>query len=100
MEYTFVFKNFHIWKHFFKPIHYRDEHEIRLLHFKNNGDKFKWIKTGDSQIFAPVIEFSIERGKNNFPLTNVEQIRYYKALQEIEEDGDCPVTLSKIKGYR
>ena len=115
MEYTFVFKNFHIWKHFFKPIHYRDEHEVRLLYFKNNEDKFKWIKTRDSQILAPVIEFSIEKGKNKFPLvlseiilgpkfpeaaTNAEQIRYYKALQEIEENGDCPVTLSKIKGYR
>ena len=115
MGYTFVFKNLHIWKHFFKPIHYRDEHEIRLLHFKNDEDTFKWIKTGDSQILAPVIEFCIEKGKNKFPLvlseiilgpkfpeaaTNLEQICYYKALQEIEEDGDCPVTLSKIKGYR
>ena len=115
MGYTFVFKNFHIWKHFFKPKHYRDEHEIRLLHFKNNEDQFKWIRTGDSQILAPVIEFNIEKGKNKFPLvlseiilgpkfpeaaTNAEQIRYYKALQEIEEDGDCPVTLSKIIGYR
>ena len=115
MEYTFVFKNFHIWKHFFKPIHYRDEHEVRLLYFKNNEDKFKWIKTRDSQILVPVIEFSIEKGKNKFPLvlseiilgpkfpeaaTNAKQIRYYKALQEIEENGDCPVTLSKIKGYR
>ena len=113
--YSFVFKNFHIWKHFFKPLHYRDEHEIRLLYFMKNGDRFKWIKTSDSQILAPVIEFNIERDNNEFPLilseiilgpkfphaaTNIEQIRYYKALQQIKEAGDCPVTLSKIKGYR
>ncbi len=113
--YKFVFKNFHIWKHFFKPVQYRDEHEIRLLYFKNDKDHFKWIKTGDSQILAPVIEFNIEKENNEFPLilseiilgpkfphaaTNIEQIRYYKALQQIKEEDNCPVTLSKIKGYR
>lgn len=30
--------------------------------------------------------------------TNAAQIKYFKALQQIEEDGDCPVTPSKIKG--
>lgn len=63
----------------------------------------------------PVIEFNIEKGKNEFPLvlseiilgpkfleasTNAVQIKYLKELQQIEEDGDCPVTLSKTKGYR
>ena len=114
-DYTFEFKAWHIWKHFFKPIHYFDEREIRLLYIKQDTDQFKWIRTGDSKILAPVIEFGIEKGKNEFPLvlseiilgpkflepaTNAAQIKYFKALQQIEEDGDCPVTISKIKGYR
>ena len=114
-DYTFEFKAWHIWKHFFKPIHYFDEREVRLLYIKQDVDQFKWIRTGDSKILAPVIEFGIEKGKNEFPLvlseiilvpkfpesaTNAAQIKYYKALQQIEEDGDCPVTISKIKGYR
>ena len=114
-DYTFEFKAWHIWKHFFKPIHYFDEREIRLLYMKQDSDQFKWIRTGDSKILAPVIEFGIEKGKNEFPLvlseiilgpkfpeaaTNAAQIRYFKALQLIEEYGDCPVTISKIKGYR
>ena len=96
-------------------MHYWDEHEVRLLYFKKDTDEYKWIKTGDSQILAPVIEFGIEKGNNEFPLvltevilgpkfpeaaTNAVQIKYLKELQQIEEDGDCPVTLSKIKGYR
>ena len=113
--YTFEFKAWHIWKHFFKPIHYIDEREIRLLYIKQDADQFKWIRTSNSNILAPVIEFGIEKGKNEFPLvlseiilgpkfpeaaTNAAQIKYFKALQQIEEDGDCPVTISKIKGYR
>lgn len=114
--YKFEFTTWYIWKHFFKPSHYWDEKEVRLLYFCKEGtDKYKWIKAGDSQILAPVIEFGIEKGNNEFPLvlseiilgpkfpeaaTNAAQIKYFKALQQIEEDGDCPVTLSKIKGYR
>lgn len=113
--YVFDFNMWHIWKHFFKPIHYLDEQEVRLLYFKKDTDQFKWIRTGDSQILAPVIEFGIEKGRNEFPLvlseiilgpkspeaaTNAAQIKYFKALQQIEEDGNCPVTISKIKGYR
>lgn len=113
--YTFDFEEWHIWRHFFKPSHYDDEHEVRLLYFNEDTDKFKWIKTGDSQILAPVVEFEIKEDNNEFPLelseiilgpkfpeaeTNAEQIRYFKELQKIKENGDCPVTLSKIKGYR
>lgn len=115
MGYQFEFKMWPIWKHFFKPVHYRDEREVRLLYFKKKKDTFKWIKTCDSHILAPVIEFGIEMGKNEFPLvlseiilgpkfpeaeTNVVQIKYLKELQKIEEENGCPVRLSKIKGYR
>lgn len=115
LDYTFDFEEWHIWRHFFKPSHYNDEYEVRLLYFNEDTDKFKWIKTGDSQILAPVVEFEIKEDHNEYPLelseiilgpkfpeaeTNAEQIRYFKELQKIKEDGDCPVTLSKIKGYR
>ena len=114
-DYTFEFKAWHIWKHFFKPIHYFDERKVPILYIKQDVDQFKWIRTGDSKILAPVIEFGIEKGRNDFPLvlseiilgpkfpeaaTNAAQIKYFKSLQQIEEDGDCPVTPSKIKGYR
>ena len=114
--YKFEFTTWYIWKHFFKPSHYWDEKEVRLLYFCKEGtDKYKWIKAGDSQILAPVLEFSIAKDENEFPLvlseiilgpkfpeatTNAAQIKYFKSLQQIEEDGDCPVTPSKIKGYR
>ena len=115
LKYAFELKTWHIWMHFFKPMHYSDEREVRLLYFKKDSDELKWIKTGDSQILAPVIEFAIKKGENEFPLvlseiilgpkfpeaaTNVVQIKYFKDLQKIEEDGGCPVKLSKIKGYR
>lgn len=115
LDYTFDFEEWHIWRHFFKPSHYDDEYEVRLLYFNEDTDRFKWIKTGDSQILAPVVEFEITENNNEFPLelseiilgpkfpeaeTNAEQIRYFKELQKIKENGDCPVTLSKIKGYR
>lgn len=115
IDYTFDFEEWHIWRHFFKPSHYDDEYEVRLLYFNEDTDRFKWIKTGDSQILAPVVEFEITENNNEFPLelseiilgpkfpeveTNAEQIRYFKELQKIKENGDCPVTLSKIKGYR
>lgn len=114
-DYLFEFKAWHIWKHFFKPIHYIDEREVRLLYIKQDADQFKWIRTSNSNILAPVIEFGIEKGRNEFPFvlseiilgpkfpeaaTNAAQIKYFKALQQIEDDGDCPVTISKIKGYR
>lgn len=113
--YSFEFNSWHIWKHFFKSVHYEDEKEVRLLYFKKDGDEFKWIKTGDSQILAPVIEFKISKSENEFPLilseimlgpkfpemnTNMVQILYWKKLQNIEEEKDCTVTPSKIRGYR
>lgn len=74
MGYTFDLRMWHIWMHFYKPIHYSDEREVRLLYFKQDSDEYKWIKTGDSQILAPVIEFGIEKGKNEFPLVLSEII--------------------------
>lgn len=112
-EYSFEFKTWYIWKHFFKPVHYKEEKEARLLYFRQKGDQLKWVKA--DSIMAPVIEFSIENGKKEYPLvlseimlgpkfpeskTNVVQIEYWKKLQGIEEEDSCKVVESKIKGYR
>lgn len=112
-DYSFEFKTWYIWKHFFKPVYYKEEKEARLLYFRQKGDQLKWVKA--DSIMAPVIEFSIENGKDEYPLvlseimlgpkfpeakTNVVQIGYWKKLQGIEEDGACMVVQSKIKGYR
>lgn len=112
-EYSFEFKTWYIWKHFFKPVYYKDEKEVRLLYFKQDGDQLKWINAGS--IMAPVIEFGIEQGKNEYPLvlseimlgpkfpeakTNAVQIGYWKQMQGIEEEDSCLVVQSKIQGYR
>ena len=112
-DYSFEFATWYIWKHFFKPAYYKEEKEVRLLYFKQTSDQLKWIKAGT--IMAPVIEFGIEKGKNEYPLvlseimlgpkfpeakTNVIQIGYWKKLQGIEEEDPCLVVSSKIEGYR
>lgn len=112
-EYSFEFKTWYIWKHFFKPVYYKDEKEVRLLYFKQDRDQLKWINAGS--IMAPVIEFGIEQGKNDYPLvlseimlgpkfpeakTNAVQIGYWKQMQGIEEEDSCLVVQSKIQGYR
>ena len=112
-EYSFEFKTWYIWKHFFKPVYYKDEKEVRLLYFKQPEDQLKWIKAGT--IMAPVIEFNIEQAKNEYPLvlseiklgpkfpeakTNAVQIGYWKQMQGIEEEDSCLVVQSKIQGYR
>lgn len=109
------FKLWRIWKHFFKPSYYMDECEVRLLYFKKPKDSLKWIKTCDSKILAPIIEFSIEKNKNEFPLilskiilgpkfpeanTNSVQIQYFMEDQDVEREAQCPIIQSIIRGYR
>lgn len=64
----FVFKRWNIWKHFFKPYDYHDEHEVRLLYRnQNKPNKKKWILSS-LNIFTPLIEFVgyiDEEGTNN-----------------------------------
>lgn len=112
-EYSYEFKAWYIWKHFFKPVYYKEEKEVRLLYFRQKEDQLKWIKA--DSIMAPVIEFNIETRKNEYPLvlseimlgpkfpeskTNVVQIGYWKKLQGIEEEDPCLVVQSRIEGYR
>lgn len=62
-----VFSSLDVWKHFFKPFEYADENEIRLLYKESHVSKYKWIQaTGD--ILCPIVEFSIDKANNSFPL--------------------------------
>jgi len=112
-DYVFEFNTWYLWKHFFKPVFYKEENEVRLLYFQQKGDQLKWIKAGE--VMAPVIEFNIEKDKNEYPLvlseimlgpkfpeanTNTVQIGYWKKLQRIEEEEPCKVVQSRIEGYR
>lgn len=66
-----VFPSLDVWKHFFKPFEYADENEIRLLYKDSNVSNYKWIQaTGD--ILCPIVEFSIDKANNSFPLVLME----------------------------
>ena len=113
--YTVRLQNFDLWKHFFKPNDYADEHEIRLLYKETDTQRYKWIIAGD-EILCPIIEFGIKKGKNEFPLTissimlgpkctekeaNSAQLKHYISLQDIELDKDnIVVSVSNIDNYR
>lgn len=112
---TVQLQNIDLWKHFFKPRDYADEHEIRLLYKETDIQKYKWIIAGD-EILCPIIEFSIQKGKNEFPLTissimlgpkcteketNSAQLKYYTSLQDIELGKDnIVISVSNIDNYR
>lgn len=113
IEKNICFNQLNIWKHFFKPVEYKDEKEIRLLYFCDDESKFKWIQSSD-EIFCPIIEFPIEdEKKNEYPLiikeiilgpkcpektTNLQQLRYYLSYNSIPRKVN--ISLSKIDNYR
>lgn len=68
-----VFKEIDKWKHFFKAKDYTIEKEIRLLFMddkSNTSVKRDWLKTNDSFIINPYVEFDID--SEEFPLTLTE----------------------------
>lgn len=63
----FVFKNWKIWKHFFKSHHFKYEKEIRLLYYNNpmsNTASLRWIHDSYTGIASPILIFTA----NDFPL--------------------------------
>lgn len=112
IEKGICFNQLNIWKHFFKPVEYKDEKEIRLLYFCDDENKFKWILSSD-EIFCPIIEFSIENGNNKYPLIieeiilgpkcpenkiNKQQLQQYCSYNRIPQKIN--ITLSEIDNYR
>ncbi len=112
LEKDVCFNQLNIWKHFFKPVDYKDEKEIRLLYFCDDESKFKWIQSSD-EIFCPIIEFPINDGNNKYPLiieeiilgpkcsekiTNRQQLQLYCSYNKIPKKVN--ITLSEIDNYR
>lgn len=70
----FTFRNWHIWKHFFKSKHFAVEDEIRLLFIPNKNyiADFRWIKNDASKIVSKMLLFSLHTNSRNagiFPLS-------------------------------
>lgn len=111
----FVLYRFTIWKHFFKPYDYRVEKEIRLFTLFSDTDKMKWVTNSDG-IYFPVVEFSIKKEANEYPLvlesiilvpnfphkeTNKKQIQFRLDNSNLECSYSRKAIIdSKIKNYR
>lgn len=110
-------KKFDVWKHFFKPIEFKDEHEIRILFI--GGEGANEVNGGwtlnSTKIINPYVEFNLfDESKNSvkFPLkiksillgpncyeadTNIRQL---KDLIEQKYKTKLPIDKSSIDIYR
>lgn len=111
--YEYRYSTFSFWKHFFKSFEYKDEQEVRLMYFADEDENVKWIQAND--VFCPIIEKPIEKGKSEYPLqiseivlgpkfhereVNEKQIEYILSHENIDcfEGFDC--NQSMIDNYR
>ncbi len=76
----FDFHNLYIWRHFFKPVQYKTEGEVRLLYFQHDDKKQEWVKTGVG-VIAPIAKFTIEDKSKHFEKN--KNILYPLKLKEI-----------------
>lgn len=113
----FVFKRWHIWKHFFKSSIFTDENEIRLL-YKPGVDKdgFSWIRDNSNGIISRIKTFGINDDKIKFPLklrkvivgpkcneldSVVSQLNYMNKCQGVIDIKNFdPIVKSNIEDYR
>lgn len=109
-NFTFVFKSFDIWKHFFKSYEYEVEREIRVLYIKTDEDnnaKLDWVLTHSHNILNPVLFFQYQ----NLPFkinkvlfgskapevnVNIQQFEYLTQSKGI----NITFSKSQIKNYR
>lgn len=115
MNLGFHFEHVDKWKYFFKARDYAVEEEIRLLYINDGKSditiKKNWVKTHDTSIINPVIDFGI--AESGFPLTlktifvgpkcpeketNIEQLKELIASKNLGINVN--VTSSRIKNYR
>lgn len=113
----FVFKRWHIWKHFFKSYIFKDEQEIRLIYIPDEKDKdFEWIRDNSNGIISRIKTFGINDSRIKFPLTLkkviigpkcnelesvVSQLNFMNDCQGvIENNGFDPIVKSDIEDYR
>lgn len=111
----FHFEHVDKWKYFFKARDYAVEEEVRLLYIDDGkgviNSKKDWVKTNDTSIINPVIDFGIT--ESEFPLTlktifvgpkcpeketNIEQLKELIASKKLSINVN--VVPSKIKNYR
>lgn len=109
------FCNLNIWKHFFKPVEYNVEKEIRLVYLEHSADgglcaaSKSWFCTKDNSIIIPALDFNLNDA--GFPLslksiilgpklpesdTNKVQIEEMLFQKKI----DATVRVSSIRHYR
>lgn len=119
--YTLNLPSFNRWKHFFKPKEYEFEKEVRLLYITPANDEpvsgidNKWILNSEFNIITPLIEISIEKGKNKCPLIfneiklgakmseaiiNCRQIESLFKIKGIENGQNVIINISNISHYR
>lgn len=109
-NFTFLFKSFDIWKHFFKSYEYEVEQEIRVLYIKTDEDnnaKLDWVLTHSHNILNPVLFFQYQ----NLPFkinkvlfgskapevnVNIQQFEYLTQSKGI----NITFSKSQIKNYR
>lgn len=111
--YEYRYSTFSFWKHFFKSFEYKDEQEVRLMYFADEDENVKWIQAND--VFCPIIEKPIEKGKSEYPLqiseivlgpkfhereVNEKQLEYILSHENIDcfEGFEC--NQSMIDNYR
>lgn len=115
----FVFKTYHVWKHFFKPYQYEVEKEVRLLYIRNEDIKpikEDWVVTYGDKIFNPIVDFKLN--VDGFPLkvkeitlgpntpeknVNKAQLTEYIRQLKLKPDyniSDLNVKISSINNYR
>ena len=71
---VFTFRNWHIWKHFFKSKHFAVEDEVRLLYIppEDSTATVKWIKNETNLIVSKMLLFDLKakpKHKMLFPLS-------------------------------
>ena len=74
---VFTFRNWYIWKHFFKSHHFAVEDEVRLLYIppQDSAAEAKWIKNEANLIVSKMLLFDLmtnttsSNSKKQFPMT-------------------------------
>lgn len=113
----FIFKRWHIWKHFFKSYIFKDEQEIRLLYQANDDeedDEIKWIRDNTNGIISRIKIFKLgEDSKLPLKLKKaiigpkcnelesvVTQLNYMNDLQKVIESQKDAILKSGINDFR
>jgi hypothetical protein len=114
-NYNFYFRNFNIWKHFFKPYDYRIEKEIRFL-FNNDIENrpFEWT-THSYNVINPAVKFGLNNKELPFYVSKIylgpstpekmANFHQFKAMMSPFNYGNnnlfnVDVEFSNIKHYR